>query len=186
MRRGLLLLAMVVLVIWLIYARPQEVQGELRFGWFYSRPVTAPPSSVPVPDPCEGCDPNEELACYDFGGFWDPNSCTCTYGCDPLLEQECYYEGGDWDSFSCTCTYYQCNPGPPQEVGETGVSYQYCDGWEVWDCSGTWRDYEQYCQDGSLYDSWTEYTEFCYGTGEACGYQCDFDPWACCDYWYCS
>lgn len=184
MRRALLLLALVVLVVWLIGASPQEVKGELRSGWFYSRAAAAPPSSV-VPDPpCGGCDPNEESSCIYYGGSWDSNSCTCTYGCDPNAEAQCYYSGGYWDSYSCTCDYPACNPGSPQEVNSVGVQYYYCDGWEVWDCTGTWTDYEQYCEDGSLYNSWTEYTDFCYGTGYYCGD--DGCGWDCCEYAYCS
>jgi hypothetical protein len=184
MRRVLLLLALLVLVIWLIKAKPQEAKTGLRSGWFYSRTATAPPSTV-VPDPpCDGCDPNEEASCLYNGGSWDSNTCTCTYGCDPYAEQECYYEGGYWDPNSCTCDYPQCNPGEPEVVGVTEVEYWYCDGWDIWDCSGTWTDYEQYCWDGTLYSSWTEYTEFCYDTGDSCYGGCD--PWTCCDYWYCS
>lgn len=183
MRRALLLLALVVLVVWLISASPREVNGELRSGWFYSRTATAPPSPVTPDPPCGGCDPGEESSCIYNGGSWDSNSCTCTYGCDPSAEAQCYYAGGSWDSYSCSCEYPQCNPGSPETAGVIEVEYQYCDGWEIWDCEGSWTDYEQYCQDGSLYNAWTEYTEVCFGSGYSCG---DGGCYDCCEYWYCS
>jgi hypothetical protein len=184
MRRVLLLVALVALLLWLINAEPRYVKGESRASWFYSR-AAAPPSS-PLPTwTCGECDPNDESACIQNGGSWDSSTCNCIYGCDPYAEQQCYESGGDWDSFTCTCTPWECNPGSPEPVGQVGVAYQYCDGWEIWDCEGTWTDYEQRCEDGSLYSSWTEYTEVCVGTGDSCGDQ-GCDPWECCDYWYCS
>ena len=187
MRRALLLLALVALVIWLLNATPQAAKGNLRAAWFYSREAAPPPSSILPDPPCGGCDPNEESNCIYNGGSWDSNNCTCTYGCDPNAEAECYAYGGYWDSYSCTCEY-MCDPGEPQVVSVIESHYQYCDGWEVWDCEGSWTDYEQYCQDGTLYNSWTDYTEVCATTGDSCctGDCCDWDPWACCDYWYCS
>ena len=185
MRRVMLLAALVALVIWLANATPGATNGELRATWFYARAAVAPASPV-TPVNCGECDPNEEYNCIYYGGSWDPNTCTCTYGCDPNEEAYCYYSGGIWDSYFCTCDYPTCDPGPPEVVDIIEVQYQYCDGWEVWDCEGSWTDYEQYCQDGSLYNSWTEYTEVCAGTGEPCGDGCYYDPWACCDYWYCS
>jgi len=187
MRRALLLLALVVLLIWLINASPQQAKGEFRSSWFYSRTATAPPSAVMPDPPCGGCDPNDESYCINNAGSWNPDNCTCTYGCDPYQEQQCYSEGGYWDSDFCTCQYPSCDPGGPEVVGQTGYQYQYCDGWEIWDCEGTWTDYAEYCQDGSLYSSWTEFTEVCYGTGDGCGDDgCNYDPESCCDYGYCS
>jgi hypothetical protein len=185
MRRALLLMALVTAVIWLIKATPAEVKSEFRAAATSSGPIAAPPA--PMQDPCGGCDPNEEYNCVSSGGSWDPNTCFCTYpSCDPYQEQDCYFNGGTWDGYPyCTCTY-ACNPGPPQQVGQTSVSYDYCDGWEIWSCDGTWTDYEQYCQDGSVYNSWTEYVESCYSTGAPCGDQCNYDPYSCCDYWYCN
>lgn len=190
MRRALLLLALVALVIWLANATPRETKGELRAGWFYSRAAAAPAPAANVAPPvnCGECDPNEEYNCVYNGGSWDSSTCDCTYGCDPNAEAQCYNSGGTWDSYFCSCDYPQCNPGWPQVVGEDSTDYQYCDGWQVWDCTGTWTDYEVYCEDGSLYDSWTEYTEACSSDGEPCGGggDCYFDPWGCCDWWYCS
>jgi len=185
MRRAFLLIALMAAVIWLIKATPPEVKvkAEFRAAEPSSRPL-APPA--PVQDPCGGCDPNEEYNCVANGGSWDPNSCTCAYpGCDPWEEQNCYFNGGTWDGYPwCSCTYWECNPGSPEVVGESTESYEYCDGWEYWYCDGTWTDYAQYCQDGSLYNQWTEYVESCYSYGEPCGDQCDWDPYSCCD-WYC-
>jgi hypothetical protein len=192
MRRVLLLLALVALVIWLAHATPRATKGELRPGWFYSRAAAAPaPASASAVTPsavCGECSPNDEADCIFNGGSWDPNTCECAYGCDPNLELQCYYSGGTWDSYFCSCDYPQCNPGWPEVVDVIEVQYQYCDGWEVWDCEGSWTDYAVYCQDGSLYDSWTEYTEVCASTGDPCGDGgCDWwDPWCECDWWYCS
>jgi hypothetical protein len=72
-------------------------------------PGTGPNYSVrfdPPPPPPQ-CDPVEELACYDNGGFWDSNTCLCAPGnpggCDPIAEQNCYNYGGYWNSVSCMC-----------------------------------------------------------------------------------
>lgn len=189
MRRALLLIALVAAVIWLTQATPTEVKGEFRATESSSKPVAAPPAPAAAPqDPCGGCDPNEEYNCFANGGSWDPNTCTCTYyGCDEWAEQDCYFSGGTWEGYPwCSCTPWECNPGSPQVVGETWAWYEYCDGWEYWSCDATWTDYEQYCQDGSLYDSWTEFVESCWSTGTPCGYQCEWDPYSCCDYWYCN
>jgi hypothetical protein len=186
MRRALLLMALTIAVVWLMKATPREVKGEFRSTTLSSRSSAAPPTPVAIQG-CGECDPNQEWACIDQGGSWDPSSCTCSFpGCDPWQEQDCYFSGGTWEGYPwCSCTY-ECNPGSPQVVGETWVSYEYCDGWEYWYCDGTWTDYEQYCQDGSVYNSWTEYIESCWSAGEPCGDQCEWDPYSCCDYWYCN
>lgn len=187
MRRVFLLLALVALVIWLANATPRATKGELRPTWFYSRAAAAPTSAAPTPFVCGECDPNEEADCIYYGGSWDSTTCTCTYGCDPNAEAECYFNGGNWDPFFCVCDYpYECNPGPPEIVDVISYEYEYCDGWDIWDCEGSWTDYEVHCQDGTLYDSWTEFTEVCAATGYTCGTGCDWDPWNCCEYWYCS
>jgi hypothetical protein len=59
-------------------------------------------------DPPPACsDPVGEQNCYNSGGQWNPDNCTCT--CNPWEEQSCYNSGGQWDSFTCTCNY-GCNP----------------------------------------------------------------------------
>ena len=61
----------------------------------------------PPPPPCS--DPVGEQNCYNSGGQWNPNNCTCLI-CDPWEEQSCYNFGGQWDPGTCSCTYSQCNP----------------------------------------------------------------------------
>jgi hypothetical protein len=122
---------------------------------------------------CEGCDPAEEWSCINDGGNWDPNTCTCDFSCDPTgsMESECIYSGGTWDPFSCSCTPWQCNPGPPELdntvcSSNTGCDYDWC--YEV-TCESCTYTYVQYCEDGSLYDTWTEDTGTqCYYTGYYC------------------
>jgi hypothetical protein len=122
-----------------------------------------------------GCDPNAEANCLNNNGYWDPASCTCTQGCDPdgSAEQSCYYSGGSWDAYNCTCEYQGCNPGPP-ELDSYVCSGSYgceCD-WscELVYCESCSYNYVQYCQDGSVFASWTEDSGmYCYDTGFWCG-----------------
>ncbi|HEY4591166.1 MAG TPA: hypothetical protein VIJ61_02085, partial [Thermoanaerobaculia bacterium] len=49
------------------------------------------------PPPPPVCDPAAEQYCYDTGGNWDPNTCSC-----PM---PCYHDGycAEWDDVSCVC-----------------------------------------------------------------------------------
>jgi len=38
---------------------------------------------VDTPPPAPTCDPSQEQTCYDQGGTWDPDTCSCTYDPDP-------------------------------------------------------------------------------------------------------
>jgi hypothetical protein len=197
MKRGFVLLALVVLVLWLATSAPGGVQSAP------STPApTAPAAQAPEDqcclDPNEtdphwecfnntclqvndcgpnadcttcGCDPVEEWNCISNGGDWNPVNCTCTYGCDPGGTQEawCWAMGGTWDPFTCTCYPPPCNPGPPEVQYTEDWSDYYCDGYEWIDCDHTCWHYVQYCQDGSVYNQWTECTATCVGSGEYCG-----------------
>jgi hypothetical protein len=122
-----------------------------------------------------GCDPAEEWNCNNGGGNWDSGSCTCDYsnGCDAGQEQDCYYQGGNWDPNSCTCSGGGCNPGSPVLVWSDSQSCSICDcaggdGTRE-TCTRYYSTYEQYCQDGSLYNSRTEESSlFCGSSGEYC------------------
>ena len=129
----------------------------------------------PPPPPPVGCDPVEEWNCNNGGGNWDSGSCTCDYSnnCDAGQEQDCYYQGGSWDPNSCTCSGGGCNPGSPVLVWSDSQSCSICDcaggdGTRE-TCTRYYSTYEQYCQDGSLYNSWTEESSlFCGSSGEYC------------------
>lgn len=119
-----------------------------------------------------GCDIWEEWACINDGGDWDPFTCTCTYGCDPDGSQEayCWSIEGEWDPFTCTCyPPTQCNPGPPILTYSDNWSDYYCDGYQWVDCEYGCDTYVQYCQNGSVYNQWTECTSTCFPSGEYCG-----------------
>jgi hypothetical protein len=196
-RRISVLVTATALVVWLVCTDPREEEGALlNAPWFYARALAqdtcclnegetdphdecvdgtcASVSGCGVSDcsACTGCDPNEEWYCINNNGSWDSNTCTCTYGCDPYEEEQCYYSGGTWDPVSCYCEP-GCNPGSPEVDYVIEEHYQYCDrgpggGGDVWDCDGSWTHYVVYCQDGSVYYDWTEFTEACASTGEYC------------------
>lgn len=146
-----------------------------------------------------GCDPYAEWECVNDGGSWDPYSCTCTYSCDPdgSGEAYCWEIGGDWDPNTCTCYPPPCNPGEPVLVYSDYWYDYYCDGEYYVDCDNWCDYYEQYCQDGSLYDSWTACTSSCMQSWDYCGdggggdcwdwgdCWCDWDWGYCCEYDYC-
>ncbi|HLG17505.1 MAG TPA: hypothetical protein VJH03_23880 [Blastocatellia bacterium] len=119
---------------------------------------------------CQGCDPDgtKEWQCIQQGWIWDPFNCLCSPpGCDPdgSLEWQCVGEGGTWDPYTCWCTMSGCNPGPAILAHTTSTRYCYETGGEesfVMECSTTWRNYEVFCQDGSLYASWTIEENYCY------------------------
>ena len=152
MKRGFVLLALVVLVVWLASAAPTGVQSaptELAPEPGLAAPnAIAPQQQQCCADPNEsdphwecfnntclqvngcgvsvdcttcGCDPAGGMQCILNGGYWDPNTCTCTYGCDPggFGEAQCWASGGDWDPYTCICTPHQCIPGPRQLVYRT-------------------------------------------------------------------
>jgi hypothetical protein len=119
---------------------------------------------------CTGCDPQAEQDCILMGWEWDPVTCTCNPPhCDPIQEQECIYAGGTWDDVTCTCAL-PCNPGPPQLASQSSATYDECRYGVVYHCTVTWSHYVQYCQDGSVYDSWTEEVTTCYedSNSESC------------------
>jgi hypothetical protein len=106
---------------------------------------------------CEGCDPDEEWACISSGREWDPSTCACLNPvCNPFDEQDCVDDWGTWDPSTCSCIN-ACNAGEAQEV----------DSWDDWTflgCTGceegSWLRtegiyYEQRCEDGRLWDSYT-------------------------------
>ena len=140
-----------------------------------------------------GCNSTEEWACITNGGYWDPYTCTCEYSCDPDGSQEsaCYWEGGTWDQYNCICYPPQCNPGPPIETYSEHWWDYYCNGYVFVDCENWCSHYVQYCQDGSVYDQWTECTDTCIPSDDYCGggggcldwCYCE-DGW-CCDWDYC-
>lgn len=147
-----------------------------------------------------GCDPNAEWACINDGGEWDPYSCSCSYSCDPggYNESYCWQTGGSWDPWSCTCDPPECNPGQPYETYSDHWRDYYCDGYYYVDCDNWCSHYEQYCQDGSLYNQWTECTSSCIPSDDYCGDDdggggcwdggdcwCDWDWGICCDEDYC-
>jgi Domain of unknown function (DUF4214) len=97
---------------WLATLRSDNAQGlngreHLFQGFEYSIEFMNLVNSLIPEDPLEeACDPVEEQDCYNIGGFWDPDTCSCTPpSCNPYDEQTCYYYGGYWDSLSCRCYY---------------------------------------------------------------------------------
>lgn len=108
------------------------------------------------------CDPRERQACLAEECTWDEITCTCTCppppSCDPIARQQCISEGCTWDDVNCTCTCPQvCSPGPPVLVGWDTYTTYFC-----LDCglaeafTTTTYFYVEYCQDGTVYDSWSE------------------------------
>jgi len=63
------------------------------YGWV----STTPP---PPPPPPPACNPNDEQACYDTGGSWDPWACNCTSQCVPT--ESC----AEFDYTNCVCRVY--------------------------------------------------------------------------------
>jgi hypothetical protein len=113
---------------------------------------------------CAGCDPIQEQSCLNIGWIWDPVTCTCSPpGCDPVQRQECINGGGDWDENTCTCAYTRiCIPDDPQLVDFDSVSSSYCaDCLMAEVCTTETYYFAQYCQDGRLYDSWSESYYYC-------------------------
>ena len=109
---------------------------------------------------CTGCDAQQRMDCISWGWTWDESTCTCCApGCDPNARMDCIYQGGQWDDWSCSCSI-PCNPGPPVVVGSTEYTVIWCmgdgTGYGLLACTYTYRDYVQFCQDGSVYDSWSE------------------------------
>jgi hypothetical protein len=117
---------------------------------------------------CTACDPQQAQACINMGWNWDPITCTCSPpACDPTAEQSCLSQGGVWNPNTCTCSF-PCNPGPPVLVGTVSSSYQSCVGGDVYDCEIVWYHYQQYCQDGTLYNEWTDEVSSCVGPSGYC------------------
>jgi hypothetical protein len=116
---------------------------------------------------CTGCDPDgsREAECLQWGWNWDPGSCTCyepPSGCDPGARDSCYWQGWEWDEFFCSCYPPPCYPGEPVQVGGNSIDVGQCVDMFVYElCTYTTLYYEQYCQDGSLYASWTEEYGYC-------------------------
>lgn len=113
---------------------------------------------------CTGCDPIQEQSCLNMGWIWDSNTCTCyPPECDPWQRQACIDNGGDWDEATCTCGYgHICVPGDPELVDFDSVSSSYCvDCLMARVCTTETYYFVQYCQDGRLYDSWTERYSYC-------------------------
>jgi hypothetical protein len=195
MKRGLLLLALVTVVIWLAHGAPAVDKKQPN----PESSIISPTAPQPQEDPCdEGCDPNGtlEFACIIAGGSWNPTSCYCNYSfCDPDGSQQfyCWISGGTWNSFTCSCSMSApCNPGPEIATpADVHAEYEYCNGTYVLECRGTWTTYVRYCQDGSVYSQRTDYRETCVNLWEPCntggggggggggGYDCwaDLDCW---------
>src|ERR1041385_2733141 len=171
MKRLIIVVLLSVFVILLVKAVPKSRDKQL---------VNAATASAMLPqDPCGGgCDPDGsmESACISSGGIWNSSACYCSFmSCDPTgtLEAECFFAGGTWNQTTCSCSLPQtCNPGPwigtPANVT---VDYSYCNPftWTVYDVHGGWVDWRRYCQDGTLYDQYTQYTEASVNTGVPCG-----------------
>lgn len=123
---------------------------------------------------CPGCDPDEEWQCLNDGGHWNPDRCTCEPPwCDPWEEQECANQWGEWDPWTCTCSN-ACNPGEAVPVwGNSGEETSWCIDC-VWGMIYHWdyTYYEQYCQDGRLWDSYSIET----------GWLAEGETWDCWDY----
>lgn len=104
---------------------------------------------------CSGCNPADEQACLASGGTWNPEGCTCTPSCSPEGEQACVENWGQWDPNTCTCSNL-CNP-----TAHLVYTYSYTE--LLWCISGDWgmvnhvegQYYEEHCEDGRLYDSYT-------------------------------
>lgn len=106
---------------------------------------------------CQGCDPDEEAACLSNGRLWDPETCRCQDPvCNPFDEQDCVDDWGEWDPSTCSC-FNACNAGPAQAVESWDYwTFMGCSGCETGDwlrTEGTY--YEQRCEDGRLWDSYT-------------------------------
>ena len=186
MRRLSVLLALTVSVAWLggtgtrfervatCAARAAGAGGETNQHWgcYENQCVEIYECGVDDCSACQGCDPNQEYQCVAEGRIWDPETCTCHDPiCDPWVEQDCVNAWGTWDPSTCTCSN-TCNPQPAVELG--------CDErQEVWWCWACYLGevnhitscyYEQYCEDGRLWDSysledgylWPEWTEECW------------------------
>jgi hypothetical protein len=108
---------------------------------------------------CTGCDPQARWNCIYSGWTWDESTCSCLPpSCDPYARYNCLIQGGQWNDWDCTC-FMPCNPGPPILVQTTQTSMTFCyggGGYSYTTYIYTTRYYVQYCQDGSLYASWSE------------------------------
>jgi len=97
---------------WLSVLRSDNAQGlngreHLLQGFEYSTEFMNLVNSLIATDPLEeACDPVEEQSCYNMGGIWDSDTCSCTLTCNPYDEQMCYYYGGSWDFLACRCYYW--------------------------------------------------------------------------------
>lgn len=204
MRRIAILLALVALDMWLIGS--SERSGGLIIPVLLNNSVSAqsccPPGTGDSPywgclngqcvefqgcgftdcSPCQGCDPDDEQYCLDIGWIWDPENCVCNppTGCDPEERDACIMEECDWDDLTCTCTCQQsCNPGPPELVGFDSWTFSYCVSCYIAEGCTTETDYYvRYCQDGSVYDSWTQQVSYC---TLYFAWECDQDYW--CNIW---
>jgi hypothetical protein len=170
MKRGFVLLALVVLVVWLASAAPTGVKSaptELA-----PQPVLAAPNAVVPQEQC-CADPNESdphwecfsNTCLQVNGC-GPNVNCATCGCDPFEELACVSDGGDWDPNTCTCSY-SCDPGGYEEA--------YC-----WSMGGNWNPItctctEPQCNPGTpqitYTDHWTD--SYCDGYWQTCDHTCD-------------
>jgi hypothetical protein len=128
--------------------------------------------SCPLNDPCaqDACCTDHETACINEGGDWDSINCVCNFSCDPggYLEADCFDSGGDWDADTCTCQTTVCNPGAPEQYEiDQGYEQPCRDGYLV---DRWWHTYlyVQYCQDGTVYNSWVQTAEETSPTGEPC------------------
>jgi hypothetical protein len=107
---------------------------------------------------CEQCDANQEAACIAAGWMWLPYpDCTCiTPPCNPWDRDECIANWGNWDDIYCICSN-PCNPGPPEIIETLPYYTGYCVNC-LWIEAHHYEDvfYVQYCQDGRIWDSWSE------------------------------
>jgi hypothetical protein len=123
---------------------------------------------------CTGCNPDEEAACLSNGGVWDSSTCTCEMLCSPSEESECINDWGTWDPSTCTC-FNPCNAGAPMVVRTEYYSEtSSCTGCNYgWITDGQIDYYEQRCEDGRLWDSWSTDVSSSYEGGTSdCWWMC--------------
>ncbi len=126
---------------------------------------------------CDYCETEEENACLEAGGTWDTATCSCSgppCGMENMFA--CIEDWGTWDDRVCRCSN-PCNAGPMELYSvDAYQEFAWCeDDFTVVFHEYAYAYYVQFCQDGRIWDEWTEYEDF--------GYIPYWDMWGYCEFY---